>query len=449
MQVAAPDRDDLRRLAELRLDTPVVLSLYLNLDPSEFATPPARATAIRSLLDEAERCVRERARRARARRRAALAAIARARPRPTSRARARRGRRAGRGGLRLRAGGPVRGRPAAARGRQPRGDRALAARRPAGAPGAARALVRRARQPPRRAHLPRLARRPARDRAGPRRRLRPAPAGRALAGAATSAASRRRRTTTSSTPPRCCWTTSSGGPFQRLVLGGPREVDRGLRVEAAPLPRRAGRRAGAGRRRERARPSRCSSARGPCFDELEEQREAEALERVDAGRARGRRARRDAARAERAARGGAAAGAELLDAGAFVPASAAGWVPTARTRCPADGTALARCDELADAMIELAIQQSAECCRCVTTRARSRSAAGSRRCCASDSSRARQHALAWRRMSEAAIEAQRPRTGVQEGPARGRRHRPASRGRARSTASSGPTARASRRPSTC
>ena len=59
MQVAAPDRDDLRRLTELRLDRPVVLSLYLDLDPAEFATPPARATAIRSLLDEADRRVRD------------------------------------------------------------------------------------------------------------------------------------------------------------------------------------------------------------------------------------------------------------------------------------------------------------------------------------------------------------------------------------------------------
>ena len=44
MQVSAPDRDQLRALAELRLDRPVVLSLYLNLDPSQFATPPARKT---------------------------------------------------------------------------------------------------------------------------------------------------------------------------------------------------------------------------------------------------------------------------------------------------------------------------------------------------------------------------------------------------------------------
>jgi peptide chain release factor subunit 1 len=59
MQVSAPDRDQLRRLAELRLDRPVVLSLYLNLDPSEFATPPARKTSIRSLIDAAERRLRD------------------------------------------------------------------------------------------------------------------------------------------------------------------------------------------------------------------------------------------------------------------------------------------------------------------------------------------------------------------------------------------------------
>jgi peptide chain release factor subunit 1 len=59
MQVTAPDRDELRRLAQIRLDRPVVLSLYLDLDPAQFATPPARATAVRSLLDEAERRLRD------------------------------------------------------------------------------------------------------------------------------------------------------------------------------------------------------------------------------------------------------------------------------------------------------------------------------------------------------------------------------------------------------
>jgi peptide chain release factor subunit 1 len=59
MQVTAPDRDRLRRLAEVRLGRPLVLSFYLDLDPTEFATPPARATAVRSLLDEADRKLRE------------------------------------------------------------------------------------------------------------------------------------------------------------------------------------------------------------------------------------------------------------------------------------------------------------------------------------------------------------------------------------------------------
>lgn len=54
------DRATLRRLAEAK--TPnggKALSFYLNLEPTEFATPPARASAIRSLLDEAERKLRE------------------------------------------------------------------------------------------------------------------------------------------------------------------------------------------------------------------------------------------------------------------------------------------------------------------------------------------------------------------------------------------------------
>ena len=48
----APER--LRRLAPLKPAEGRVLSVYLNLDPSEFATPQARATQITSLLDEAD-----------------------------------------------------------------------------------------------------------------------------------------------------------------------------------------------------------------------------------------------------------------------------------------------------------------------------------------------------------------------------------------------------------
>jgi peptide chain release factor subunit 1 len=59
VQVAPPDRDGLRRLAEIRLDKPVILSLYLDLEPSQFAVARARASEVSSLLDEAERRVRE------------------------------------------------------------------------------------------------------------------------------------------------------------------------------------------------------------------------------------------------------------------------------------------------------------------------------------------------------------------------------------------------------
>ena len=49
--------EGLRRLAELRPGGRV-LSVYLNLDPSDFATPAARASAIGSLIDEAGRRVK-------------------------------------------------------------------------------------------------------------------------------------------------------------------------------------------------------------------------------------------------------------------------------------------------------------------------------------------------------------------------------------------------------
>ncbi|HEY2141021.1 MAG TPA: Vms1/Ankzf1 family peptidyl-tRNA hydrolase, partial [Solirubrobacteraceae bacterium] len=45
----------LEELARLQADGPRVLSLYLNLDPERFATPPARASEMDSLLDEASR----------------------------------------------------------------------------------------------------------------------------------------------------------------------------------------------------------------------------------------------------------------------------------------------------------------------------------------------------------------------------------------------------------
>jgi peptide chain release factor subunit 1 len=51
--------DRLRELAETRSAQGKVLSVFINLDPREFATPPARSTEIRSVLDEASRTIRD------------------------------------------------------------------------------------------------------------------------------------------------------------------------------------------------------------------------------------------------------------------------------------------------------------------------------------------------------------------------------------------------------
>jgi len=55
VQVNEITRDRLRSLAGLHVRDAKVLSLYLDLDPTEFGTQRARSSAIRSLLDEASR----------------------------------------------------------------------------------------------------------------------------------------------------------------------------------------------------------------------------------------------------------------------------------------------------------------------------------------------------------------------------------------------------------
>src|SRR4051812_31592360 len=59
MQTNQLSPDTLRRLAELRPQDGKVVSIYLNLDPTEFASGAARSTAINSVLDEASRAARE------------------------------------------------------------------------------------------------------------------------------------------------------------------------------------------------------------------------------------------------------------------------------------------------------------------------------------------------------------------------------------------------------
>jgi peptide subunit release factor 1 (eRF1) len=58
MQTNELNRSKLRELASIRPDGAKVLSLYLNLDPSEFASAQARTTEMSSLLDEADRRLR-------------------------------------------------------------------------------------------------------------------------------------------------------------------------------------------------------------------------------------------------------------------------------------------------------------------------------------------------------------------------------------------------------
>src|SRR3954452_2763631 len=57
MEASTTSRGRLRRLAEIRPGKGRVLSLYFDLDPAEFATAPARASQITSLLDEAAKLI--------------------------------------------------------------------------------------------------------------------------------------------------------------------------------------------------------------------------------------------------------------------------------------------------------------------------------------------------------------------------------------------------------
>jgi peptide subunit release factor 1 (eRF1) len=57
MSAVMPDRDVIRRLAEVDMRDGAVLSIYIDLDPSEFATADARKSAIASALGEADKAV--------------------------------------------------------------------------------------------------------------------------------------------------------------------------------------------------------------------------------------------------------------------------------------------------------------------------------------------------------------------------------------------------------
>src|SRR3954451_23368372 len=60
MQINELNEHRLRELAGIRAEGDSrVLSIFLNLDPAEFATPPARTSEISSVIDDAHRRVRD------------------------------------------------------------------------------------------------------------------------------------------------------------------------------------------------------------------------------------------------------------------------------------------------------------------------------------------------------------------------------------------------------
>ena len=144
-------------------------------------------------------------------------------------------------------------------------------------------------------------------------------------------------------------------PFKRLITGGPREVvaDFEQKLHGYLRERLAGR---IEVDVDTASPDQVLAAAQPRFEELEREREAEALERLGE---RGAWGPGEVLRALNERR----VELLLLDEQFSEPGSQCpecGWLgPADEPRCPVDGTALVGLDDLTDAAIELALQQSA------------------------------------------------------------------------------------------
>jgi peptide subunit release factor 1 (eRF1) len=146
-------------------------------------------------------------------------------------------------------------------------------------------------------------------------------------------------------------------PFQRLILGGPREVvadfESKLHGYLSGLV--------AGRIEvdvDTATPDKVLQKTQPLFESIEEEREAAALEKLGEGRA--------ALHLEDVLRALNERRVEclLLDERFSAPGTACpdcGWVgPSGERTCPVDGRELEQLDDLTEAAIELTLQQSAE-----------------------------------------------------------------------------------------
>jgi peptide chain release factor subunit 1 len=352
MQVTAPDRDRLRRLAELRLDRPVVLSLYLDLDPAEFATPPARATAVRSLLDEAERRVRERSGLPHDDRMALEGALERTRAflereLPTDGAQA----------VAVFASQPV---DLFETLRLPRSVRSRVAIGHSPLVGPLARLARGERW-----CVALVSRRDARIFRGSPDGLREIEQihdlvfGQHDQGGWSQARYQRgiekEKDDHLKNTAEALMRHFKRRPFQRLITGGPREVvaDFEQKLHGYLRERLAGR---IEVDVDRATPEQVLQAAQPRFDELERERESEALERLGE---RGAWGLGEVLRALNERR----VDTLLLDeqfSSPGVQCPECGWLgPPEEKRCPADGTALMALDDLTDAAIELALQQSA------------------------------------------------------------------------------------------
>ena len=353
MQVSAPGRDQLRRLAELRLDRPLVISLYLDLDPSRFGTPPARATAVGSLLDEADRRLREEEDGLSHADRAALAtALERAR-------------------TFLERELPTEGAHAVAVFSSVPADLFEAVKLPRSVPN--RVAVGRSPLVGPLARLSRrerwcvalVSRRDARIFRGSPDGLREIEQihdtvfGQQKQGGWSQANFQRgvekEKDDHLKNTADALMRHHKRRPFQRLICGGTREVtaDFESKLHGYLRERVAGR---IDVDVERARPDQVLAAAQPLFTELEREREAAALERLGERGARGLDPVLEALNERRVEM-------LLLDVGfssAGVQCPVCGWLGTAGETCPADGTELIRHEDLIDPAIELALQQAAE-----------------------------------------------------------------------------------------
>jgi peptide subunit release factor 1 (eRF1) len=145
-------------------------------------------------------------------------------------------------------------------------------------------------------------------------------------------------------------------PFERLIVGGPREVvtDFESKLHGYLQERLAGR---IEVDVEHSNADEVLDSARPLIEEMEQSREREALERLGE---RGATGVDDVLPPLNERRVEALILDEQFGGVPGVQCLECGWLGLDAGRCPADGSEVARLDDLTEAMIELAVQQSAE-----------------------------------------------------------------------------------------